>query len=248
MHLTEKPTTPPPGAHLRWLHLSDFHFQPGQRWDRRASLRALIRHLGELREQELAPDLVFVTGDIAWTGRRYEFQQAERFFHQLAETLKLKPEESFFLVPGNHDVDRRAIGPADDLILDHLRSEDDVGRVLSDARMMDALGRRLEEFYAFTERLLGPARGLRSGRPWRVDVREIRGVPIAVLQLNSAWASGPGDGEKGLLVGAVQVEEALAEASDAFLRIARGHHPIADLRDFDSKRLETALPSPSPAT
>jgi len=29
---------------FRWLHLSDFHFEALERWDRRATLQALIRH------------------------------------------------------------------------------------------------------------------------------------------------------------------------------------------------------------
>ncbi|MCP4664102.1 MAG: hypothetical protein GY856_52630, partial [bacterium] len=229
---------------LRWLHLSDFHFEVGERWDRRATLRSLLRHLGELKQQDLAPDLVCVTGDVARRGGRHDFQQAERFFKELATTLELDPAERFFLVPGNHDVNRRAIGPADDFILDRLKDQEAIERVFADARTMDLLGRRLEEFYAFTERLLGLARGWRSGRPWRVDVREIRGLPVGILQLNSAWASGPNDAQGTLLVGEAQLREALEEASDAFLRIALVHHPIADLRDFDRERLEGLVSSP----
>ncbi|MCP4547034.1 MAG: hypothetical protein GY835_11265, partial [bacterium] len=69
MVLGEKTDTRSPGTHLRWLHLSDFHIETDPPWKGRPSLRALIRHLGELREQGLAPDLVFVTGDVARNGR-----------------------------------------------------------------------------------------------------------------------------------------------------------------------------------
>ncbi len=87
--------------------------------------------------------------------------------------------------------------------------------------------------YAFTERFLGVARGWREERPWRTDVREIDGLPVGVLQLNSAWASGS-DGDRGnLLVGDVQVREALEEISDAFVKVALLHHPLTDLRDCD---------------
>lgn len=107
---------------------------------------------------------------------------------------------------------------------------------------MTLLARRLEEFYAFTERFLGPARAWREDRPWRVDPREHGGLEVGILQLNSAWASGPQD-EQGLLVGEAQVRDALTEAADARLRIALVHHPLADLRDTDREKLETLLPA-----
>ncbi len=56
---------------FRWLHLSDLHFREDERWDRRATLRALIAKAGELKEKGLAPDLV--TGDIAWSGKQSQF-------------------------------------------------------------------------------------------------------------------------------------------------------------------------------
>ncbi len=233
-------------AVVRWLHLSDFHFQGLERWERRATLQALLRHAAELKERELAPDLVFVTGDIAWSGKRNEYEQAELFFTKLARTLELKPTESFFIVPGNHDVDRKAIGPFDDSILGSLDSQESIEKALRNKPTMELLGRRLEEFYAFTERLLGPARGWRVERPWRFDECEVRGLRVGVLQLNSAWASGS-HAEKRLLIGEAQVRDALAETADAVLRIVLVHHPIADLHDVDRERLEGLLAAPGGA-
>ena len=112
---------------------------------------------------------------------------------------------------------------------------------------MSLLARRLDAFYAFTERFLGAARGWRADRPWRVDVREVEGVEVGILQLNSAWASGRNREQGRLLVGETQTREALEEATDAFLRIALVHHPIADLADFDRQRLETLLGAPGGA-
>ncbi len=239
LHVLAEPTRP-----VRWLHLSDFHFRYGERWERRATLQALLRHAAGLRERNLAPDLVLITGDVAASGQRREYQQAELFLVQLAATLELEPAAHFFLVPGNHDVDRGAIGSFDDLILRGLTTQDDIDQLFADPRAMGLLSRRLDEFYAFTERLLGPARGLRPERPWRIDLREVHGVRVAILQLNSAWAAGH-DADRGkLLVGEAQVREALAEAGDGFLRIALMHHPVADLADVDRGRLETLLGAP----
>ncbi|MCP4654187.1 MAG: hypothetical protein GY856_02090, partial [bacterium] len=237
-------TSPQASAPLRWLHLSDFHFEALERWSSRATLTALLQHGDKLRERGLAPDLVFVTGDVARSGRPKEYEQAERFFTELAEKLDLEPREHFFFVPGNHDVDRDAIGPGDRYILAGLDTQEAIEEVFADAGTMALVGRRLENFYAFTERLLGPARGWRRERPWRVDHREIHGLDVGILQLNSAWACGTDD-DKGLLVGEAQLRQALEEDADTFLRIVLVHHPVADLRDVDRARLEALLGSGS---
>ncbi|MCP4662384.1 MAG: metallophosphoesterase [bacterium] len=169
---------PVPVRPVRWLHLSDFHFEGLQSWQSRPTLRALLRHAENLKKEELAPDLVFITGDVA--------------------------------------------------------------KVLGDELAMGLLGRRLEEFYAFTERLLGPARGWRAERPCRCDVREIGGVRIGIMQLNSAWASGSLD-DRRLLIGEEQVRAARDEIADALLRIVLVHHPIDALWDVDRRRIERNL-------
>ena len=227
---------------LRWLHLSDFHFKAKETWDRRATLTALLKHAKQLRDNDFAPDLVFVTGDIAHSGKHEEYEHAERFFTELANVLELEPRNAFFFVPGNHDVDRGAIGPADAPTIASLNDQAAIEALFEHRSTMELLGRRLENFYAFTERFTGTARGWHSHRPWRVDVLEVNGIRIGVLQLNSAWASGTNN-ENDLLVGEAQLRWALHEAEDAFVRIVLVHHPIADLRDLDRAPLEGLLTS-----
>ncbi|NJL27530.1 MAG: hypothetical protein HC897_06345 [Thermoanaerobaculia bacterium] len=245
--LKEKPVLAPVGGTMRWLHLSDFHFERAERWDRRATLLALVKQAEQLKAEGLAPDWVFIIGDVAWSGQKLEYQQAELFFRELAEKLGLDPAKDFFLVPGNHDVDRSAIGRGEEILLAGLQDEETVEEVFRDGRQMDLLSRRLEHFYAFTERLLGPARAWRPARPWRVDVREVGTAQVAILQLNSAWASGPKDETQRVLVGEYQLREALEEASEALLRIALVHHPMADLRAFDASKAQGLLGAPGGA-
>ena len=47
-----------------------------------------------------------VTGDIAKTGREEEYAIAGAFFGGLLATLEIDPER-LFIVPGNHDVNRK---------------------------------------------------------------------------------------------------------------------------------------------
>jgi len=247
LNVPEPRILPAGSRRFRWLHLSDFHFEAAVRWQREATLQGLLRHAEKLVEEDRVPDFVFITGDIAQSGKRKEYEQAELFFRELAKTLKLEPKEHFFFVPGNHDVDRSKIEFVDRTIVQGLKDQDSIEDLFADKEGMKLLARRLEEYYAFTERLLGPVRAWRETRPYRVDVREVGGVEVGILQLNSAWVSGPDDEARGLLVGEAQLRDVLEEAADTFVRIALVHHPIADLREFDQERISSLLGAPGGA-
>lgn len=235
------------GSVLSWLHLSDFHFDAKEGWDRRRTTRALLEYLGERKKNGWSPDLVFATGDFADKGRKEELDQAILFFNRLAEVLQIDLAQQLFVVPGNHDVDRSAIKPgqkaviAEILGLEGNAQQERIAETLRDSETLRFLGGRLAQYYAFTERLFGPARRTSEDRPWRVDIREIRGLTVAVLQLNSAWASADNNDKGRLLVGAHQLDEALAESAGARVRFALVHHPPDYLADGDASRFRGAL-------
>ncbi|HNG94796.1 MAG TPA: metallophosphoesterase [Acidobacteriota bacterium] len=95
---------------LSWLHLSDIHFGEAQGTGRDAVLNRLIDDVRELRERDqLAPDLIFITGDIAWSGKPNQYEkQAKPFLEKLQAAADVEPSR-IFLIPGNHDVDRSQI-------------------------------------------------------------------------------------------------------------------------------------------
>jgi 3',5'-cyclic AMP phosphodiesterase CpdA len=70
----------------RLLHVSDIHFGAVDR----AAAEAVIG-----AAQDLAPDLVLVTGDVTQSGRRREFADAKAWLDRFTAPI--------FVVPGNHD-------------------------------------------------------------------------------------------------------------------------------------------------
>ena len=68
---------------LTWLHVSDFHFQGGDSYDRDVVLRALVRAVERFRTDGCAPDLIFATGDVAARGKAHEYELATKFFDDL---------------------------------------------------------------------------------------------------------------------------------------------------------------------
>jgi 3',5'-cyclic AMP phosphodiesterase CpdA len=98
---------------LRILHISDLHIKStGEAFDRSVVLEPLIKRVAEDIESGIRPELVIVTGDIAYSGKEAEYKLAKEFFDELLEKLKL-PSERLFMVPGNHDVDRKKYRPTD---------------------------------------------------------------------------------------------------------------------------------------
>ncbi len=90
---------------LTWLHISDFHFRAADSYDRDVVLSALIRPVRRFREGGRAPDVIFATGDIAYSGKDEEYAAATEFFDALLNATGLD-RSRLFLVPGNHDVNR----------------------------------------------------------------------------------------------------------------------------------------------
>lgn len=237
-----------PGV-LTWLHLSDLHVQ-SESWQQDHVLDALVRDLPQLlQERELRPDLLFVTGDVAARGQRAEYDGAVHLLDALAKRLGLDRRQQVFVVPGNHDVERGKIGRlakrdhASLLELNGNELRDAVGELLGDAKEFRLYGERLEEWCAFTETLLGRARSVSVERPWRSDVVDVGGLPVGVLSLCTAWASGPDDRKGSLILGERQLHDMVAEARDggAQLVIALMHHPLHWLHDGEHSAIRGRL-------
>jgi len=92
------------------LHLSDIHFGRdhcgiSDPFDRKKEiLDKLIDTIASL-DNKLKPDLVLVTGDIAWTGKASEFDEAYEWFQRLQNAIGLDIGR-FVFCPGNHDLNR----------------------------------------------------------------------------------------------------------------------------------------------
>src|SRR5947209_613163 len=90
---------------VTWLHISDFHIQDGDSYDRDVVLRALVRSAKIFCSRGRVPDLIFATGDIAHSGKPTQYDLATDFFDQLLAATGLD-RRYLFVIPGNHDVDR----------------------------------------------------------------------------------------------------------------------------------------------
>ena len=225
-----------------WLHLSDFHFKKDENWQRDVVLETLMRDvISKLAEFELKPDAVFVTGDIAHSGKDAEYRQARLFFDEAVTRLNHQPTKTWFLVPGNHDVDRNLLSVMQKKNRNHLSDLETANDILSDPNSRADFAARQKDFLRFTGDFLGPRRAWDAKTPWRTDKLTKDGLEIAVLCLNSAWAAQDDDDKGRLMIGEFQVRNALKQAEKAQLRIGLFHHPWDWLCEFDRNKARDIL-------
>ena len=102
------------------LHLTDLHFRraesPGAMAHRSIVLRALLDHLPDLfnagreardpnwrlTQQNWMPDIIAISGDLAYSGHETEYKEVRTFLAEMREKLG-RPDLPIVACPGNHD-------------------------------------------------------------------------------------------------------------------------------------------------
>ena len=239
---------------LRILHLSDLHERgPREReqWRRRRVLgEAWDRNLSELL-QDGPVDLICLTGDLADRGLIEEYDAASSFVTTVWQRIGVGADR-FFLVPGNHDVDRReshgawqGVRGALDRGLDRqalsrwMAGLDDRAPLGAEDGWRDALLARQAAFWAWVRSMgCGGLAPSESGHG-RLGYRKTLSLPhlpfpVHVIGLDSAWLAGDdADNGKLLLTNDQVMRHCTVEDGGrlAGLRLALVHHPLLALAD-----------------
>ena len=95
---------------MRILHLSDIHFgRNNEKYKVEGCFNNKVEILENLllavRDLKVKPNHIIMTGDIAWHGKKSEFEEAVNWFKRLIDAADLTSEDISFC-PGNHDVNR----------------------------------------------------------------------------------------------------------------------------------------------
>jgi hypothetical protein len=154
-----------PGALMEKLvlvHLSDIHFTGSSGLsvhDLDAEVRnELLRDAAERTKELGGATGVLVTGDIAFSGQRAEYDQAGAWLQEFCRAIGCA-DENVWVVAGNHDVDRKiAKRKVTKTIHESIRSkrgtgiDDELREILSDRQSANALLDPLGEYNAFAAR------------------------------------------------------------------------------------------------
>lgn len=228
---------------LTWLHISDWHqgFDDDQfDCDARDALKTAliddIENRTALSNDLDKIDLIIFSGDVAYSGRSDEYSVAKReFFIPLLKATNLKPKQ-LFIVPGNHDLNRKLI--SENLRIP-LRTDTEVREWLSKEKIKEVL-EPFQEFTTFvTDFTNQPQPDYASTLIFTKESNE-----IAITGLNSAWMCGRDSvfqDSGALLVGKPQLYRSLNQIQDSAVKIAVMHHPVYWLAPFEVSHIERDL-------
>lgn len=219
------------------VHLSDIHFtgSSGNVHDVDQNVRdELHRDVAGLTKQLGAATGVLVTGDIAFSGKKEEYQHAADWLRKVCDAVGCE-EQNVSVVPGNHDVDRRLAG---DLItkmlhqsirgLDGPAIDSKLREFLSNAQSASALLAPLAEYNAFAQRY---GCSVSAKEPyWQRDFVLSCGTTIRMRGICSAYVSNDDDDKGKMIVGTAY---ASVQRDNGVLHMTLCHHPPEWLRDQD---------------
>jgi Calcineurin-like phosphoesterase len=104
--------------HIAILQISDIHISSKD--DLALGRAPLIRQAIQPRIPEKCAVLVTYTGDLAFSGKRHEYELAEKFLHEMTAELTQIPGLNVLgtvVIPGNHDCDLSLAGDARPIML-----------------------------------------------------------------------------------------------------------------------------------
>jgi len=225
---------------VTWLHVSDFHIREGDQYDQNVVLKALVASVRRLRENDgRKPDLIFATGDIAFSGKPAQYDLATRFFDELLDAAGVE-RKHLFVIPGNHDVDR-------DLgawLARKLETREEADAYFDPKVPKIHITQKLGAFVKWHDDYFA---GIRStptdttcGPVVPVEVGETR---LGILPLNSALFCQGDDDHAKLLIGRRALEPALEQLRGlkADLNVALVHHPLDWLSNVEESNIRRAL-------
>lgn len=91
---------------MRWLHLSDIHFNNEATGANTLLLRNSLRRY--LKDNEIKADRLFITGDFRYKGKpASDIQEIYDYILEIANIVGITDlSENLAIIPGNHDLDR----------------------------------------------------------------------------------------------------------------------------------------------
>jgi predicted phosphodiesterase len=219
---------------IKILHLSDLHYDSSKPKDTKIVLDALWKDLDKFP----AIDFILFSGDLVKAGdKKEDFEKAYQvFIKPLLEKTNLD-ESSFFIAPGNHDIQMNAI----DRIIDKGLSEELVDRESLNSFLDSQLEKgfphieRLDHFNNFKTRFNTGSTKI-FNKLFSTHVFEKDNTKFGIACLNSSWrATGnpKGDDKGRLLIGERQIDESLRGIEEYDIKIALFHHSLDWLTEYD---------------
>jgi hypothetical protein len=227
-----------PSQNIRWLHLSDLHVGMDD-YAQRKMFGYIVAHVEKRKKDGFVPDFIFVTGDLTDKGKSSDYETFWlEFLGPLQDVIGDGIAHRTFVIPGNHDVDRKQ-NP-------HF---DRAGMAESKSHCFDASteGQTFRQilmprFKAFADNdctIVKGAFGSEAGS--FATIIEVRGCKVGIAGINTAWLCKDDEDERTLTPGKGLLEQSLGQLDDTKFRIVLGHHPLDWLIPIEQKPIKSLL-------
>ncbi len=215
-------------ANTTILHISDIHIEstPENTFDHTVVLDPLLKRVEEDYTNGLQPEIIVITGDIAYKGIKAEYAEAQKFLNNLLGKLNIPPER-MFIVPGNHDVNRKIYRPKD--IPSYGTMEELNNDLINHAYRQD-LFKGMNEYFDFIQTHYPHLQAIENNLiPFVRDFTTNSGKRLALIGLNSAWMCRTSSDAGRIAIGEYQMKLAAEElkklgTTDLILNLF--HHPV----------------------
>lgn len=233
---------------ISFIHLSDIHFRKNSDnpADIDADLRnAILTDLENAKRSLANINSVLVCGDIAFSGKKEEYEIARSFLKKITDNLELK-ENSVFCVPGNHDVDQNIPKQSTTIFevqnkIDQAETIDKADSVfedkINDGFCPDILFKTISEYNEFASKF---SCNINNTKPvWEEEIKLDFGISLCLWGMNSCYISNADDHkdesvERLMYVGQSQIPSASREK--VYMTLC--HHPdsLWKFRDVISQK------------
>lgn len=200
------------------LHLSDIHIRAAS--DpilKRADLiaRTLNEHLATA-----SLVVIIVSGDIAFSGSKKEYQLAKPFLEDLRKRIRKEArcDVEFVICPGNHDCDFTTNNSSRENNISAMQGGGSV-----DQSVINSCTRIQDEFFRFRD-ALETWKNTSGDKLWRTHTITIEGKRVVFDSLNVSWVSKKKE-DKNLFF-PVENYRSTAEGTKSDVRFITFHHPL----------------------
>lgn len=231
---------------MRILHISDFHLDQIDKEDNvNYIVNPLINRLQKIISEK-SIDIILFTGDLVniggknYSGLDEAFLDFEITFIEPLLKVTSLTKNSFFFVPGNHDINRSS---------DSIRIEKGLTQDLDSQEKLNDFFKnpegidRIIEYQEFENYFYKETESKINLTLFQSTFKiQIKGLSVGICCLNSSWRCYDSNTDKGkILIGEKQIIDGLKDISDCNLKIALSHHHYDFLSDFDKEIVEELL-------
>jgi nucleoside phosphorylase/predicted MPP superfamily phosphohydrolase len=219
------------------LHISDLHIRNDEqeRFDRSVVLDPLLKRVQEDVKKGLKPGIIVVTGDVAYQGIQAEYELAQKFLDDLLGAAALSSREKMFIVPGNHDVNRKMYRPRD---IPSYKNMQELNEELGNNDYRKDLLKGMKDYFQFIHHDYPHLQPIKTDLiPFLLPYTTAAGKNIGLIGLNSAWMCRKSPDEKEIAIGEFQIKTAaqeLEKLGPTDLDIYLLHHPLSYLWPEDA--------------